>query len=465
MAYTRSPYFLDLDYAAFDMRRGLTATDDSHKRRDSSCKGSEEEAVMPPTATATAVSITHWRSIENDLVTTSTARPLLNRDNNSDDRMSYPGMTMPDDQDASPASSSPCSPQFNSSSASSCSRALPHDSMKDDHRDQPSNKRINVASQTAAAEAAALANLTMEHNTTSKTHSMVDIQPERIKRTPNAYLLFNKDVRHHIQACQPHLTVAEISKQVSERWSALTREQREYYDQQAAHLKQQRHLDHPNFIYTRRSKAELLKAGYTSKKKPTKRKQEDMDDSASGTRSRNSGSRSISPRSTASVASDGDTTANNDNSTTHGERPRDPRGRKKKRLHNPCAPKHPMSGFLFYSIAVRAQVAGQAPKAATVGEISKRISAQWKALSDADKAPWNTKATEDKARYARELRAYVAAQRQQDGTDGLTATAGNHSRHTSRHLHHHPVNSLLEDLDIHTIATVAQMVNPLSRPD
>lgn len=99
MAYTRPPYFLDLNYAAFDMRRGLVAPhDDSHKRIDDSQTSSDDDEGASPTTTATASSITHWHSTGSDSVTPPTARSLLDRVNSGNDHMSYPGMTMPDDQ-------------------------------------------------------------------------------------------------------------------------------------------------------------------------------------------------------------------------------------------------------------------------------------------------------------------------------------------------------------------------------
>lgn len=127
--------------------------------------------------------------------------------------------------------------------------------------------------------------------------------------------------------------------------------------------------------------------------------------------------------------------------------PRDPRGRKKKRHRHPTAPKHPMSPFLFFLAAVRPHVAQQFP-GSTVGPISKVIGAQWRDMSDEERIPWIQMAEEDKARYAREMRVYMANLDQQAHNQDVTDATSN-----------------TEDLDDTAVATVVQMVNRGSEQD
>ena len=85
---------------------------------------------------------------------------------------------------------------------------------------------VSVASHSGAAEAEALAGLaaSMQRNDTLKrlAYKRHGEKPKRVKRPPNAYLLFNRDVRHKILDGNPNLTVSEISKEISERWNALS---------------------------------------------------------------------------------------------------------------------------------------------------------------------------------------------------------------------------------------------------
>ncbi|KAI8079736.1 high mobility group box domain-containing protein, partial [Halteromyces radiatus] len=192
----------------------------------------------------------------------------------------------------------------------------------------------------------------------STTTTNIPIVRERLKRPPNAYLLFNRDMRRKLLALDPKMTVSEISKEIGDRWKYLSPNERQHYMEAAQLLKQDHLKNHPDFIYTRRSKAELAEA------KRLRGRQR----SESGQR--------------------------------------DPRGRKKKRHKHPTAPKHPMSGFLFFLGAVRPEVAQQFP-GSTVGPISKEISSRWKRMSTKDREPWLLKAEKDKARYAEEMQIYM----------------------------------------------------------
>ena len=82
---------------------------------------------------------------------------------------------------------------------------------------------VSVASHSGAAEAEALAGLAVPRNDALKRLALKrhGEKPKRVKRPPNAYLLFNRDIRHQILDKNPNLTVAEISKAISERWNSL----------------------------------------------------------------------------------------------------------------------------------------------------------------------------------------------------------------------------------------------------
>lgn len=60
--------------------------------------------------------------------------------------------------------------------------------------------------------------------------------------------------------------------------------------------------------------------------------------------------------------------------------------------------KRPCSSFMYYSKSVRAEVKKAEPTA-TFGGIGKLIGLKWKALSDAEKAPFVEMAAKDKVRY------------------------------------------------------------------
>jgi hypothetical protein len=92
------------------------------------------------------------------------------------------------------------------------------------------NNSNYTLSYTAAAEAAALNSLTTssieeedkDRNLQHKKRKYGQ-SPERVKRPPNAYLLFNRDMRRQLQDVHQGLTSGEISKSISARWKKLSK--------------------------------------------------------------------------------------------------------------------------------------------------------------------------------------------------------------------------------------------------
>jgi len=84
-----------------------------------------------------------------------------------------------------------------------------------------------------------------------------------------------------------------------------------------------------------------------------------------------------------------------------------PQAPKGKRVKDPNHPKHPSTSWIFFLNANRDKLRKENPDA-KMTEITKLASAQWKAISPADRAPWDAKAVEDKERYATEMSTYVA---------------------------------------------------------
>ncbi|CAG8587546.1 22315_t:CDS:10 [Dentiscutata erythropus] len=212
----------------------------------------------------------------------------------------------------------------------------------------------------------------------------------KLRRPMNAFLIFNKEMRPKVLEMNPNMSVAEISKTIGENWRNMSEDERERYLQKARDLKSEFHESHPDFVYTRRSKAELIAAGhhsYSKKRSFPQNENSDTDEEPRSSHGNNprDGSPATSPQ-------------------------KDPRGRKKKRSRHPTAPKHPMSGFLFYALEMRPHVAEQNP-GSTVGPISKIIAGHWKNLTPEQRAPWEKKASDDKARYAREMEQYLQSQK------------------------------------------------------
>lgn len=209
--------------------------------------------------------------------------------------------------------------------------------------------------------------------------------PERLVRPPNAFLLFNKEMRKKLKEQNPTAKVAEISKEVGERWRNLTPEEKSSYLLQANQLKANMRAIHPHMMYIRRTKEELAHAGVQSKSTKQGDMQEgDVDQLLRG---------EVDPRILSlGVANEGPT-----------RQTRKRRSREK----NPAAPKHPLSAYMWYLTEVRPVTMQEYP-GSTVGQISKIIAQRWRQMDENERGPWVAKARDDKLRYTREMQVYAA---------------------------------------------------------
>ncbi|GAA5825678.1 hypothetical protein JCM10212_002149 [Sporobolomyces blumeae] len=72
---------------------------------------------------------------------------------------------------------------------------------------------------------------------------------------------------------------------------------------------------------------------------------------------------------------------------------------------DPNAPKRPLSAYMHFSQAKRAEVKEENPDV-SFGEIGKLLGQKWKDADASERAPFEEKAKEDKARYEREKSEY-----------------------------------------------------------
>jgi len=80
-------------------------------------------------------------------------------------------------------------------------------------------------------------------------------------------------------------------------------------------------------------------------------------------------------------------------------------GKRRKKKKDPNAPKRSMSAFFHFSNANRNRIKAHNPEA-KFGDIAKIISTHFKALPTEERAYWDNKAAEDKARYQQQLQSY-----------------------------------------------------------
>ena len=85
-------------------------------------------------------------------------------------------------------------------------------------------------------------------------------------------------------------------------------------------------------------------------------------------------------------------------------------GKKKK---DPNAPKRGLSAYMFFANEQRDKVREENP-GIKFGEVGKMLGERWKALSEKQRIPYESKASADKKRYEEEKAAYAQAQEDEE---------------------------------------------------
>jgi len=87
--------------------------------------------------------------------------------------------------------------------------------------------------------------------------------------------------------------------------------------------------------------------------------------------------------------------------------PKGEKGKKRKRVKDPNAPKRALSAFFWFCNDERARVKETIPDS-TVGEVAKELGRRWNECTDEQKSKYEALAAKDKARYEKENNAYKA---------------------------------------------------------
>lgn len=100
---------------------------------------------------------------------------------------------------------------------------------------------------------------------------------------------------------------------------------------------------------------------------------------------------------------------------------KDKKERKHKAKKDKDAPKRAISAFFFYNQERRPKLIKEQPKLDNK-EIIKTMSAEWKALSEEKKKPYQAKADADKKRYEAEKKAYESKKKGEAKTSAKKST-------------------------------------------
>jgi len=239
----------------------------------------------------------------------------------------------------------------------------------------------------------------------------------------NSYLIFNQEMRHKLLQENANLTVSEISRAIGQKWANMTPELKREYTERAAAIKSDFMKEHPDYVYSRRSKAEIAASGAARRRggvPPV-----NIAGSSKGGNGRNGpGQGGVTQAGSSSSANSSATgSANNSGNNNNGNNKSNGAGtnalhsdgggggnegrdgkRGKKRTKDPDAPKHPIPGFLFFRSGERNRIRQMNPHQPIPAVAAK----MWNEMTPEQREPWLQKAAQDKKRYAEEMQAYSA---------------------------------------------------------
>ena len=79
--------------------------------------------------------------------------------------------------------------------------------------------------------------------------SDTDERKDRIKRPPNAFILYCKDMRTEVLASEPEHTSASLSRRLAELWKNADESKKVYYQRKAAQMQSSFKKKHPEYRY------------------------------------------------------------------------------------------------------------------------------------------------------------------------------------------------------------------------
>ncbi|KAF9896358.1 High mobility group, partial [Lobosporangium transversale] len=225
------------------------------------------------------------------------------------------------------------------------------------------------------------------------------------------------EMRHKLLLENANLTVSEISRAIGQRWANMTPDMKREYNEKAASIKAEFLKRNPDYVYSRRSKAEIAASGAARRRggavPPSISSGSNVPGSKAGQSGRNGAGQAAATNSTGNSRAGGGssgTAASAGASNTAVNASHDlaingkDRSRGKKRTKDPDAPKHPIPGFLFFRSGERARIRAMNPNQPIPTVAAK----MWNEMTPEQRAPYLEKAAQDKLRYAEEMQAYSA---------------------------------------------------------
>lgn len=254
--------------------------------------------------------------------------------------------------------------------------------------------------------------------------SSKDNKIDRPTRNRTAYMMFVKDVRASVQEENKEMSFVDVTREVANKWQALSKKERKPYEGRAAADKEryerevaafrEEYPDEPLTVKKKKrtpklkgpKKARSAYVFYTIDARPgVQNENPDMDFGEITKRVAASWNKlnAKQKRKYEQLAEEDKSRYENEASSFNDEHP-EVAARKKRAKKG--APKKARSAYLYFTMERRPELQGQNSEMA-FGELTRLVADEWKGLSDAGKKKFEKLAEADKKRYDEEMSGYT----------------------------------------------------------
>lgn len=247
---------------------------------------------------------------------------------------------------------------------------------------------------------------------------------QRPTRSRTAYMMFVKDVRTKTQNENPQLGFVDVTKEVANRWQALSAREKKPFEDRAAKDKARYESDvakfresYPDEPLTIKKKKRVPKLKepkkvrsayvyYTKEQRPKLKEAHPDLDFGQLTQHVAEGWNKLTDAQKAkyeALSTEDRVRFEEEHKAFNEEHPEVARRKKKARKN---APKKARSAYLYYTKDIRPTIAKSNPELG-FGDLTKLVAEQWAKLSDAQKKKYEKLAADDRKRFESEMESYT----------------------------------------------------------
>lgn len=246
----------------------------------------------------------------------------------------------------------------------------------------------------------------------------------RPTRNRTAYMMFVKDVRASVQTENPEMSFVDVTREVANKWGALSKKEKKPYEARAAADKErydrevaafrEEYPDEPLTIKKKKrtpklkgpKKARSAYVFYTIEARPGVSAANPDMDFGEVTKQVAADWNKLSDKAKSKYEKLAEEDKSRYEEEAKGFNEEHPEVAARKRRAKKGAPKKARSAYLYFTMERRPQIKAENPEM-EFGELTRLVAQEWSNLSDAGKRKFEKLASDDKGRYDSEMEGYT----------------------------------------------------------